>query len=63
MDNPPLRLLFGRDAIKIVEATDARKSASNREWRDFSASTDWHCSSTFSLPPRIAFPETKTFGQ
>lgn len=41
MENPPLRILLGSDAIKIIEEADARKSASDRQWRDVSASMDF----------------------
>ena len=41
MDEPPLRLLLGSDAVKIVEAAEARKAEADREWRALSASTDF----------------------
>lgn len=41
MDDPPLRLLLGSDAVKIVETADARKAETDRKWRDLSASTDF----------------------
>jgi NAD(P)-dependent dehydrogenase (short-subunit alcohol dehydrogenase family) len=41
MDDPPLRLLLGSDAVKIVETADARKAEADRKWSDLSASTDF----------------------
>lgn len=41
LEDPPLRLLLGSDAVKVVEAADARKAEADRKWRDLSASTDF----------------------
>jgi NAD(P)-dependent dehydrogenase (short-subunit alcohol dehydrogenase family) len=41
MDDPPIRLLLGSDALKIVETADARKAAADRKWSALSASTDF----------------------
>jgi NAD(P)-dependent dehydrogenase (short-subunit alcohol dehydrogenase family) len=41
MDDPPLRLLLGSDAVRIVESADARKAEADRKWSDLSASTDF----------------------
>jgi hypothetical protein len=41
MDDPPLRLLLGSDAVRIVESADARKAEADRKWGDLSASTDF----------------------
>jgi NAD(P)-dependent dehydrogenase (short-subunit alcohol dehydrogenase family) len=41
MDDPPIRLLLGSDAVRIVESADARKAEADRKWRDLSASTDF----------------------
>lgn len=41
MDDPPLRLLLGSDAVSIIEAADAKKAASDSKWRDLSTSTDF----------------------
>jgi NAD(P)-dependent dehydrogenase (short-subunit alcohol dehydrogenase family) len=40
MDQPPLRLLLGSDAIKIVEQADLARMESDRRWRELSSSTD-----------------------
>ncbi|HEY2750731.1 SDR family NAD(P)-dependent oxidoreductase [Phenylobacterium sp.] len=45
MDDPPLRLLLGSDAARIVETADARKAEADRKWRDLSASTDFAAAS------------------
>ena len=41
MDDPPLRLLLGSDAVRIVESADARKAEADRKGSDLSASTDF----------------------
>ena len=41
MDNPPLRLLLGSDAVQRVESSDSRKSESDKKWRELSISTDF----------------------
>jgi len=41
MDNPPLRLLLGSDAVEIVLTADAQKMEADRKWRDLSSSTDF----------------------
>ena len=41
MDDPPLRLLLGSDAVRIVESADARKAEADRQWSDLSVSTDF----------------------
>jgi hypothetical protein len=41
MENPPLRLLLGSDAVQIVEAADRAKSAADRRWRRLSVLTDF----------------------
>jgi len=46
MDNPPLRLLLGSDAVEIVLAADAQKIEADRKWRDLSSSTDFEAAPT-----------------
>ena len=41
MDDPPLRLLLGRDAVEGVESADRAKTESDRKWRSLSLSTDF----------------------
>jgi NAD(P)-dependent dehydrogenase (short-subunit alcohol dehydrogenase family) len=46
MDDPPIRLLLGSDALKIVQTADARKAAADRKWSTLSASTDFVATKT-----------------
>ncbi|NML43325.1 SDR family NAD(P)-dependent oxidoreductase [Ramlibacter sp. G-1-2-2] len=41
MENPPLRLLLGSDAVRIVEAAEQAKQAADLQWRALSVSTDF----------------------
>ena len=43
MDDPPIRLLLGSDALKIVQTADAR---ADRKWSALSASTDFVAAKT-----------------
>ena len=40
LNDPPLRLLLGSDAIRFVEQNDLAKMESDRKWKDLSISTD-----------------------
>jgi NAD(P)-dependent dehydrogenase (short-subunit alcohol dehydrogenase family) len=40
LDEPPLRLLLGSDAVINVEKADAARIEADRKWRDISVSTD-----------------------
>ena len=40
MESPPLRLLLGSDAVRIVEAAEQAKHAADLVWRPLSVSTD-----------------------
>lgn len=40
MESPPLRLLLGSDAVRIVEAAEQAKQAADLAWRSLSVSTD-----------------------
>jgi NAD(P)-dependent dehydrogenase (short-subunit alcohol dehydrogenase family) len=42
LDEPPLRLLLGSDAVRAVEQADLARIESDRKWRDLSVSTDFH---------------------
>jgi NAD(P)-dependent dehydrogenase (short-subunit alcohol dehydrogenase family) len=41
LDEPPLRLLLGSDAVNAVERNDLAKIEADRKWRDLSLSTDF----------------------
>ncbi|MDM9626950.1 oxidoreductase [Rhizobium sp. S152] len=41
LDNPPLRLPLGSDAIRAIEQNDAQRAAEHAAWRDLSVSTDF----------------------
>jgi NAD(P)-dependent dehydrogenase (short-subunit alcohol dehydrogenase family) len=41
LDQPPLRLLLGSDAVDIVEQTDLARMEADRKWRELSVSTDF----------------------
>jgi NAD(P)-dependent dehydrogenase (short-subunit alcohol dehydrogenase family) len=41
LDQPPLRLLLGSDAVRIVEQTDLARMEADRKWRELSVSTDF----------------------
>ena len=41
MAKPPLRLLLGSDAVRIVERADRAKTAADKKWRHLSVSTDF----------------------
>jgi NAD(P)-dependent dehydrogenase (short-subunit alcohol dehydrogenase family) len=40
LKDPPLRLLLGGDAVRLVEQNDLAKMESDRKWKDLSISTD-----------------------
>jgi NAD(P)-dependent dehydrogenase (short-subunit alcohol dehydrogenase family) len=41
LDEPPLRLLLGSDAVRIVEQADMARMEADRKWRELSVSTDF----------------------
>src|ERR1700757_1500653 len=41
LDEPPLRLLLGSDAVHIVEQADLARIEADKKWRDLSVSTDF----------------------
>ena len=44
LDEPPLRLLLGSDAVKGAELADIARMESDKKWRDLSLSTDFETS-------------------
>jgi hypothetical protein len=40
LKDPPLRLLLGSSAVRLVEQNDLAKMESDRKWKDLSISTD-----------------------
>jgi NAD(P)-dependent dehydrogenase (short-subunit alcohol dehydrogenase family) len=41
LDEPPLRLLLGSDAVRVAEQSDIARIEADRKWRDLSVSTDF----------------------
>ena len=41
LDQPPLRLLLGSDAVRLAETNDIARIEADRKWRDLSVSTDF----------------------
>ncbi|MGO8657428.1 short-chain dehydrogenase/reductase, partial [Rhizobium ruizarguesonis] len=41
LEEPPLRLLLGSDAVRNVEKADAARIEADRMWRTVSVSTDF----------------------
>jgi NAD(P)-dependent dehydrogenase (short-subunit alcohol dehydrogenase family) len=41
LEEPPLRLLLGSDAVRIVEQADLARMEADRKWRELSLSTDF----------------------
>ena len=41
LDEPPLRLLLGSDAVRIAEQSDLARLEADKKWRDLSVSTDF----------------------
>ena len=41
LDEPPLRLLLGSDAVHLAEQNDLARLEADRKWRDLSVSTDF----------------------
>jgi NAD(P)-dependent dehydrogenase (short-subunit alcohol dehydrogenase family) len=41
LDEPPLRLLLGSDAVRTVEQADLARTEADRKWRHVSVSTDF----------------------
>jgi NAD(P)-dependent dehydrogenase (short-subunit alcohol dehydrogenase family) len=49
LDDPPLRLLLGSDAVEAAQRIEAARSAADRKWRDLSISTDFDVSRSPSV--------------
>ena len=41
LDEPPLRLLLGSDAVRLVEQNDFARMDADKKWRESSVSTDY----------------------
>jgi NAD(P)-dependent dehydrogenase (short-subunit alcohol dehydrogenase family) len=41
LDDPPLRLLLGSDAVRVAEESDLARLEADRRWRELSVSTDF----------------------
>lgn len=50
LDQPPLRLLLGSDAVYTVEQSDIARLEADRKWRSLSLSTDFEVSDNSILP-------------
>jgi NAD(P)-dependent dehydrogenase (short-subunit alcohol dehydrogenase family) len=50
LDQPPLRLLLGSDAVHTVEQSDIARLEADRKWRNLSLSTDFEASDGSILP-------------
>jgi NAD(P)-dependent dehydrogenase (short-subunit alcohol dehydrogenase family) len=50
MEDPPLRLLLGSDAVRIVEAAEQAKRAADLQWRALSIATDFETPGSPSVP-------------
>jgi hypothetical protein len=46
LDEPPLRLLLGSDAVQAAEQSDVVRNEADRRWRALSVSTDFIARST-----------------
>ena len=51
LDNPPLRLLLGSDAVQLAEQAELARLESDRKWRDLSLSTDFEPGDRSKLYP------------
>ncbi|HEY9618881.1 MAG TPA: oxidoreductase [Crinalium sp.] len=49
LEEPPLRLLLGSDAVYAVEQSDLARLEADRKWRDLSLSTDFESSHEFQI--------------
>ena len=55
LDDPPLRLLLGTDAVQLAEREESARLESDKKWREVSVSTDYA-----SSEPRVYPWETST---
>ena len=51
LDEPPLRLLLGSDAVHLAEQTDLARAEADKKWRDLSVSTDFEAGGGFQYYP------------
>lgn len=54
LDEPPVRLLLGSDAVGYVQQIDAARIASDEKWRDLSVSTDHDDATAADIDPLAA---------
>src|SRR6266851_3552311 len=47
LDEPPLRLLLGSDAVRAAEQSDTARMEADRKWRDLSFSTDFNADGVY----------------
>jgi NAD(P)-dependent dehydrogenase (short-subunit alcohol dehydrogenase family) len=51
LDEPPLRLLLGSDAVHSAELNDSVRRAADKKWRALSVSTDFESGSSATVYP------------
>jgi NAD(P)-dependent dehydrogenase (short-subunit alcohol dehydrogenase family) len=51
LDEPPLRLLLGSDAVYLAEQSEIARMEADREWRDLSVSTDFEAGGVSKVYP------------
>jgi NAD(P)-dependent dehydrogenase (short-subunit alcohol dehydrogenase family) len=51
LDEPPLRLLLGSDAVRLAEQNELARMESDRNWRDLSVCTDFNPGGGITVSP------------
>jgi len=51
LDEPPLRLLLGSDAVHMAEQNDRARIEADKKWRDLSVSTNFEAGNTHTTYP------------
>lgn len=51
LDEPPLRLLLGSDAVHSAEQSDSARIGADKKWRELSVSTDFKAGSSATVYP------------
>jgi len=51
LDESPLRLLLGSDAVHLAEQSDGARMEADRKWRDLSVSTDFEAGGGSKVHP------------
>lgn len=51
LDEPPLRLLLGSDAVHSAEQSDSARIEADKKWRELSVSTDFNVGSSATVYP------------